>query len=234
MTKFILAEAIGNISDRHILEGLSAIHKRKHIKAKTIIKILAAAMVCLACFICIKTALNSSDHHHNSNEKHYYIQSTDKITENANLSRTGLLTPLAPNCRERQMTKDDLRRFFQCSDFDLFHGQSADCVLILNEDKSIHTVRMTWFFNEGAVCAVFDPNTYPEFLFDSADSTKDEFCDYQIAVQKTKTADTNYEIDIGLKQDSVGIWIFGNEECKDKMEDVMNYIFKHPVSFDLD
>lgn len=231
MNKYILADAIGNIDDRYILESLSHTHRKKHINHKNIIKILAACMACLACFVIIKSSSPNS-HHHNTTNEYYYIKSVDKTNENASLLRTSSITPIEPECTERIMTKSDLRRFFQCSDYDLFNGQPAYCTVILNKDKTVHTVRMSWQFDEGFVDAVFEPEAYPEFLFNSSTSTKDQFRNYQIAIQKTKIADSDGELDIGIKDENMGVWIFGDENSKDKIEELMNYIFDHQISFD--
>lgn len=232
MNKYILADAIGNIDDRYILESFSETHRKSHINHKNIIKIIAACMACLACFVVIKI-FSQDPHRQNTATEYYYIPSVDIINENANLSRTGSLTPITPDCTQRVMTKTDLRRFFQCSDYDLFNGQSTECTLILNGDKTVHTVSMKWYFDEGAVYAIFDPEAYPEFLFNSGYSIKDQFHNYNIAIQKTKIADSYCELDIGIKNDDLGVWIFGDEKCKDKMEVIMNYILNNSISFDL-
>ncbi len=230
MTKYVLAEAISQISDRHILEA--AFYSKNRLN-RGLVKWIAACLTLIICITAIVSVLSKTDDFQHPIAEYYNIPSLDEISVGKNLSRSGVLTPINSNCKEESMTNKDLRRFFQCSDYDLFKDETSNYTMILNPDKTVHTIRMSWHFDDGYICAIFDPSTYPKFLFASNSNSKICVNNYELVIQKTLTYNSNTILDIGIKNENMGIWVFGSTECKEELELVINFILNSSISFDL-
>lgn len=227
MNKEVLAEAIGNIDDRYILESIYG--RRSRIP----VKIIAAIAACVVCVLGLTYALRDAQHEPDVPTEYFNLPDVSAGETNTAVSRTDYLTPLTPDCTEREMTKKDLEKFFGTDDYSLFEGRQAECKVVFNGDKSVHAVRLKWYFDEGIVSVLLEPKAYPEAIFNSSESVKSEFGAYSIATHKLQLDGTYAEYDVGMKKDDMGAWIFANDKCKTQMEELINYIISSDISFDL-
>lgn len=224
MKSEVLAEAIGGIADRHVFEGIYGKTRRVPIK------LIAAIAACLVCVLGIAYALRDTGDVATVTE-HYKIPTIDEVNKTA-LSRTGSITPIPPDSSEMKMTKGEIEAFFGRTK-EPFKAREAEYTAALNGGGSVRMVSMTWYFASGSVTAIFEPNAYPEAIFNSEYSVKTEAGDCRIATILTKVDDTAGEYDIGIEKGSMGAWIICNEGCKAEAQALVNYIIGSNILFEI-
>lgn len=222
MKSEVLAEAIGNIADRHVLEGICGKTRRRPVK------LIAAIAACLVCVLGIAYALRDTGVP--TVTEYYTIPAIDKVSEE-NMSRTGFITPIPPDSSEIKMTKGDVQAFFGRSR-EPFKAKEAEYTATLNGGGSVRMVSMTWYFASGSVTAIFEPNAYPEAIFNSEYSVKTEADGCRIATVLTKLDSSEGEYDIGIEKGSMGAWIICNEACKAEAQALVNYIIDSNILFE--
>lgn len=222
MKSEVLAEAIGNIADRHVLEGICGKTRRKPVK------LIAAIAACLVCVLGIAYALRDTGAL--TVTEYYTIPAIDKVSEE-NMSRTGFITPIPPDSSEIKMTKGDVQAFFGRSR-EPFKAKEAEYTATLNGGGSVRMVSMTWYFASGSVTAIFEPNAYPEAIFNSEYSVKTEADGCRIATVLTKLDSSEGEYDIGIEKGSMGAWVICNEACKAEAQTLVNYIIGSNILFE--
>jgi len=163
--------------------------------------------------------------------EHYKIPTIDEVNKTA-LSRTGSITPIPPDSSEMKMTKGEIEAFFGRTK-EPFKAREAEYTAALNGGGSVRMVSMTWYFASGSVTAIFEPNAYPEAIFNSEYSVKTEVGDCRIATILTKVDDTAGEYDIGIEKGSMGAWIICNEGCKAEAQALVNYIIGSNILFEI-
>lgn len=224
MKSEVLAEAIGNIADRHVLEGICGKTRRVPVK------LIAAVAVCLVCVLGIACVLRDTGNVAIVTE-YYKIPTIDKVSEE-NMSRTGFITPIPPDSSEIKMTKGDVQAFFGRS-CEPFKAKEAEYTATLNGGGSVRMVSMTWYFAGGSVTAIFEPNAYPEAIFNSEYSVKTEADGCRIATVLTKIDSSEGEYDIGIKKGGMGAWVICNEACKTEAQALVNYIIGSNILFEI-
>lgn len=223
MKSEVLAEAIGGIADRHVLEGIYGKTRRVPIK------LIAAIAACLVCVLGIAYALRDTGDVATVTE-YYKIPTIDKVSKE-NMSRTGSITPIPPDSSEIKMTKGDVQAFFGRSR-EPFKAKEAECTATLNGGGSVRMVSMTWYFESGSVTAIFEPNAYPEAIFNSEYSVKTEADGCRIATILTKIDNSEGEYDIGIEKGNMGAWVICNEACKAEAQALVNYIIGSNILFE--
>ncbi len=224
MKSKVLAEAIGGIADRHVLEGIYGKSRRVPVK------LIAAVAACLVCVLGMAYALRDTGNVAIVTE-HYKIPTIDKVSKE-NMSRTGSITPIPPDSSEIKMTKGEAQAFFGRSR-EPFKTKEAEYTAVLNGGGSVRMVSMTWYFESGSVTAIFEPNAYPEAIFNSEYSVKTEAADCRIATILTKVDDTAGEYDIGIEKGNMGAWVICNEACKAEAQALVNYIIGSNILFEI-
>lgn len=217
-----IAEAIGNIADRHVLEGICGKTRRVPVK------LIAAVAACLVCVFGIVYAMRDTGTPIVT--EYYKIPTIAEVNKTA-VSRTGSITPIPPDSSEIKMTKGDVQAFFGRSR-EPFKAKEAEYTATLNGGGSVRMVSMTWYFESGSVTAIFEPNAYPEAIFNSEYSVKTEADGCRIATILTKVDDTEGEYDIGIEKGNMGAWIICNEACKAEAQTLVNYIIGSNILFE--
>ena len=217
-----IAEAIGNVADRHVLEGIYGKSRRAPVK------LIAAVAACLVCVLGIAYTLRDTGTPIVT--EYYKIPTIDKVSEE-NMSRTGSITPIPPDSSEIKMTKGEVQAFFGRSR-ELFKAKEAEYTATLNGGGSVRKVSMTWYFESGSVTAIFEPSAYPEAIFNSKYSVKTEADGCRIATILTKIDSSEGEYDIGIEKGNMGAWIICNEACKAEAQALVNYIIGSNILFE--
>lgn len=217
-----IAEAIGNVADRHVLEGICGKTRRVPVK------LIAAVAACLVCVFGIVYAMRDTGTPIVT--EYYKIPTIAEVNKTA-VSRTGSITPIPPDSSEIKMTKGDVQAFFGRSR-EPFKAKEAEYTATLNGGGSVRMVSMTWYFESGSVTAIFEPNAYPEAIFNSEYSVKTEADGCRIATILTKVDDTEGEYDIGIEKGNMGAWIICNEACKAEAQTLVNYIIGSNILFE--
>lgn len=218
-----IAEAIGNIADRHVLEGICGKTRRVPVK------LIAAVAACLVCVLGMAYALRDTGNVAIVTE-YYKIPTIDKVSKE-NMSRTGSITPIPPDSSEIKMTKGEVQAFFGRSR-EPFKAKEAKYTATLNGGGSVRMVSMTWYFESGSVTAIFEPNAYPEAIFNSEYSVKTEADGCRIATILTKIDSSEGEYDIGIEKGNMGAWVICNEACKAEAQALVNYIIGSNILFE--
>lgn len=224
MKSEVMAEAIGGIADRHVLEGIYGKSRRVPIK------LVAAIAACLVCVLGIAYAMRDTGDVATVTE-YYKIPTIDEVNKTA-VSRTGSITPIPPDSSEIKMTKGDAQAFFGRSR-EPFKAREAEYTAALNGGGSVRMVSMTWYFASGSVTAIFEPNAYPEAIFNSEYSVKTEAGDCRIATVLTKNDNSEGEYDIGIEKGNMGAWVICNEACKAEAQTLVNYIIGSNILFEI-
>lgn len=218
-----IAEAIGNIADQHVLEGICGKTRRVPVK------LIAAVAACLVCVLGIVYAMRDTGNVPIVTE-YYKIPTIDKVSKE-NMSRTGSITPIPPDSSEIKMTKGEAQAFFGRSR-EPFKAKEAEYTATLNGGGSVRMVSMTWYFASGSVTAIFEPNAYPEAIFNSEYSVKTEADGCRIATILTKIDSSEGEYDIGIEKGNMGAWVICNEACKAEAQALVNYIIGSNILFE--
>lgn len=219
-----IAEAIGNVADRHVLEGVYGKSRRVPVK------IIAAVAACLVCVLGMAYALRDTGNVAIVTE-HYKIPTIAEVNKTA-VSRTGSITPIPPDSSEIKMTKGEVQAFFGRSR-EPFKAKEAEYTATLNGGGSVRMVSMTWYFASGSVTAIFEPNACPEAIFNSEYSVKTEAHGCNIATLLTKIDSSEGEYDIGIEKGNMGAWIICNEACKAEAQTLVNYIIGSNILFEI-
>lgn len=218
-----IAEAIGNVADRHVLEGVYGKSRRVPVK------IIAAVAACLVCVLGMAYALRDTGNVAIVTE-YYKIPTIAEVNKTA-VSRTGSITPIPPDSSEIKMTKGEVQAFFGRSR-EPFKAKEAEYTATLNGGGSVRMVSMTWYFESGSVTAIFEPNAYPKAIFNSEYSVKTEAADCRIATILTKIDSSEGEYDIGIEKGNMGAWVICNEGCKAEAQALVNYIIDSNILFE--
>lgn len=218
-----IAEAIGNVADRHVLEGICGKTRRVPVK------LIAAVAACLVCVFGIVYAMRDTGTPIVT--EYYKIPTIAEVNKTA-VSRTGSITPIPPDSSEIKMTKGDVQAFFGRSR-EPFKAKEAEYTATLNGGGSVRMVSMTWYFESGSVTAIFEPNAYPEAIFNSEYSVKTEAHGCNIATLLTKIDNSEGEYDIGIEKGNMGAWIICNEACKAEAQTLVNYIIGSNILFEI-
>ncbi len=223
MKSEVIAEAIGNIADRHVLEGMYGKTRRVPMR------LIAAIAACLVCVLGIAYALRDTGDVATVTE-YYKIPTIDEVNKTA-VSRTGSITPIPPDSSEKKMTKGEVQAFFGRSN-EPFKAKQAEYTATLNGGGSLRMVSMTWYFDNGCVTAIFEQNAYPEAIFNSEYSVKTEADGCRMATMLTKIDDSEGEYDIGIEKGGMGAWVICNAGCKDEAQTLVNYIIDSNILFE--
>lgn len=185
---------------------------------------IARGGVLLCCFI-IAVVMSGCSHARYSvyqESMNYTIDDLTWNTMSGAFSRTSYITPVNLNCEEKRIQTDDLNSIFQIADYKNFLSEDSEHHAIFENDE-LHSIKSVWRFPNGIVFIIIDPNNRPDFLL-ADESEKQVINGYTIAARKSNMNAATYEIDLGLEKNGIGIWIFGNSECKEQIDKLYNLV----------
>lgn len=151
-------------------------------------------------------------------------------------SLSGVLSPYPSGATTQQLSDEQLKMLFQKDVKDLFDVKpnSVKGEMISYPDGTVHTVRVTWIFEDGYLMTVIDPKEFPQFIFN--DVEEETINGYDVGVIYYSDVITNGEfvkdnVSIGMKKGEMGILINAPASCEKRAEEVFNYILN--FEFDL-
>lgn len=150
-------------------------------------------------------------------------------------SLAGVLSPYPSGATTHQLSDEQLKMLFQKDVRDMFAVKPKDVKgeIICYPDGTVHTVSVTWIFEDGYLMTVIDPKEFPRFIFD--DLEEETINGYDVGVIYYSDVVTNGEfvkdnVSIGMKKGDMGVLIVAPANCEKRAEEVFNYM----LNFELD
>ena len=157
---------------------------------------------------------------------------------NGSPSISGVLSPYPEESKYKEMTLDEIKAFLHQDPHKVVDGNSKSIKgeVISFLDGEVHTVRITWNFDDSFVMLIIDPKEHPEFVFNNVDT--EMINEYEVGV--IYYGDTivneqviNDSICIGLKQGTTGVLIYAPTKSEKEAEKIFNHIIDMRIDWSM-
>ena len=229
-----MCDAISGI-DENILEWFFKFEEKMLIRKKVnrLRKVLLPFAACVS--IVIVTFLFYAN-------RSYKISDLEpvRIAASGNASLSGTISPHPANAKRYDIGIEEVESFLGESVENIFKKEVSNVrgFILEYDNGKLHTLSLSFVFDQYSVTVIFDPNNYPKNILDS-DKTE-QIGDYIVgrgeyysekAMDGEDFSISSIEdmIFIAMKNNSMGILLSGPSSSEAELNDLYNYVLKNGV-----